>query len=433
MTAPDHRRPWSPLLEGPAAAAAEAVVAEILAALDELLEGSGRTTHAGYVLGSASFASGLASPLLLALQLAHARRPDRSPERAEQLLERLLHRTAETSLGPTLYEGLAGVAWVTVYAARLLGETDAEELVADVDQALADSLAVHEPPWPDGFDLLRGSAGLGLSALQRIASPAARRTVELAVAHLDAAAERDGPSGSGVTWRSTSPANPTGFYNLGMAHGQAGVIGFLGRALGAATRGEIAPATGERAGTLLDEAVGWLLAQRFDAGDEASAFPSAIVPGLPDSPAPLAWCYGDLGIVFALLAAAEHAERPDWRDEALAVATRAARRDPEQAGVEDTCLCHGTAGLGHQFHRLHRMTGDPLFADTARTWFTRTLAMRRPGEGVAGFPTWTTHGGEVVWRADAGLLLGAAGVALCLAAALDPVEPDWDEVMLLSG
>jgi hypothetical protein len=101
--------------------------------------------------------------------------------------------------------------------------------------------------------------------------------------------------------------------------------------------------------------------------------------------------------------------------------------------VVDTQLCHGSAGVAHAFARLHRATGDPACADAARFWFERTLELRRPGRGLAGFRTWSyerTREGE--WMDDPRLLTGIAGTGLALLGAVADEEPAWDRAFLLS-
>jgi len=155
----------------------------------------------------------------------------------------------------------------------------------------------------------------------------------------------------------------------------------------------------------------------------------AWLPTRPDWSTRVAWCYGDLGVSVALLAAATAAERSDWRDDALALAHGMADRSFETSQVNDTGLCHGAAGVAHLFNRLAQATGDTALAAAADRWFDRTLAMRRD-DGIAGFPRAAPSDGTVKWEPDADLLNGAAGVALALHAAISPIEPAWDQVLL---
>jgi hypothetical protein len=233
----------------------------------------------------------------------------------------------------------------------------------------------------------------------------------------------------GLTWW-TNPAwlpaetcakYPRGYDNLGLAHGVPGVIALLGQACAAG----VAVA---RARPLLEGAVRWLLAQQ-----EPGGFPALVAPEAAEKPARLAWCYGDPGVAAALLWAARCVAEPAWEREALAIARRAARRPPEDAGVVDAGLCHGAAGLGHLFNRMFQATGEPWLAEAARSWFARALAMRRPGRGIGGSAAWQlSDDGIRTWVADAGLLTGAAGIALALLAAITGVEPAWDRMLLVA-
>jgi hypothetical protein len=78
---------------------------------------------------------------------------------------------------------------------------------------------------------------------------------------------------------------------------------------------------------------------------------------------------------------------------------------------------------------MFQATGEPRLAEAARSWFERTLAMRRPGRGIGGFEAWQP--GEAR-SADPGLLTGATGIALALLAATTNIEPLWDRMLLAS-
>jgi lantibiotic modifying enzyme len=179
---------------------------------------------------------------------------------------------------------------------------------------------------------------------------------------------------------------------------------------------------------LLEGAVRWLLAQQLPGG-----FPAWVGPEDEEKPARLAWCYGDPGVAAALLGAARCLHEPAWERQALAMAQRASERPADQAGVVDTGLCHGAAGLGHLFNRLYQATNEPQLAEAAQSWFARALQMRRPGRGIGGYQAWTLGDkGEMTWVAESGLLTGAAGIALSLLAATTAIEPAWDRVLLVA-
>jgi lantibiotic modifying enzyme len=415
-----NRGGWQPLLTGKEQAAALAVVSTIAKALNA------HAVAAGYHHDLALFFA----YLHLAVEYGQADGSDRA--RARHLLEQAIDQIAMAPMGVGLYGGLAGVGWSLTHVSRLLGE-DAEESNTVIDEVLQE--AVAQSPWPGDYDLIGGLVGIGVYALERLPNALAVATLEHIVDRLDELAVT---LPSGVTWFTPPerlPAHqrticPNGYYNLGVAHGVPGVIAWLGRVYAAGV-------AVSKARRLLHGAVPWLLAQEIGAEQEVG-FPSWVAPTAgtgslaqtatkPAKVARSAWCYGDPGIAAALLSAARRVNEPDWEAAALAIAQRAACRAMEQAAVQDACVCHGAAGLGHLFNRLYQATGDPLMGAAAHSWFARTLVMQQPGQGIAGFCNWQP--GDA-WVADPGFLSGAAGIALALLAATTSIEPAWDRLLL---
>jgi hypothetical protein len=431
--------PWRPLLTGEAALRARGAVDEIAAALAALSAVAEESPASPRDLSLAGGQAGLA---LFFSYLDAARPEEGHDETAMAHLERAIMGTAELPAAAGLYSGFAGVAWVLEHLTGRLFDPEGEDPGEEIAAILADHL--ERSPWRGDYDLISGLVGFGVYALERLPRPGGRECLERIVARLAETAE---PQTEGLTWH-TSPeligpfqrdTFPEGYYNLGVAHGVPGVIGFLGEALGSFagdTAGLPASAAAE-ARRLLAGAVDWLSAQRLPPG-AASLFPYNSAPGKTPTPSRLAWCYGDLGIAAALLTAvrAVGTAPPAWEETALAAARQAAARPAEGAGVIDTGLCHGAAGVGHLFNRLYQASGDPALGEAARAWFDRALAQYQPGEGIGGFRTWMPTGtdrmGELGWGDDPGFLTGAAGIGLALLAATTPVAPDWDRVLLSS-
>jgi lantibiotic modifying enzyme len=190
--------------------------------------------------------------------------------------------------------------------------------------------------------------------------------------------------------------------------------------------------TDPRIPRLAEDVVRWLLHHRLpDGGD--SLFPALLIPGREIESTRTAWCYGDPGVAAVLLTAARAFGRPDWEEEALAAARLAARRPLKPVKAIDAGLCHGAAGLGHLFNRMYQISGDPELREAAVAWYQRTLAMRSPGEGIAGYRAWSaTRPGESSWQNDPGFLLGVSGIGLALLAAVSEVDPGWDRVLQAS-
>jgi hypothetical protein len=379
-----------------------------------------------------SLSAGAAGRALFFAYLDRAR-PDRGhDETALDLFEAAAGELGESWAKPGLYGGFAGVGWTLEHLREMAEPDDGGDPGEEIAATLAGLL--RQTPWSRSRDLIGGLVGIGVYALERLPLAGGRECLELAVVRLAETAEA-GPRG--IAWFTapellpddTREIFPRGYYNAGVAHGVPGMIALLA----AAAR------HGARAGEavrLCEGAVEWLAAHRLGP-DATSLYPYSV---LPDGPPPrrssrLAWCYGDLGIAAALLAAARALGRDDWERQAIAAGHAAAGRFLDGSGVRDAGLCHGAAGVGHLFHRLFRGTGEPRFGEAARHWLGEALALRRPGDGFGGFLAYDgvdLEAGGSGWRADSGFLEGSAGVGLALLAALDPGEPAWDRVLLAS-
>ena len=423
---------WRPLLEGAGATraldAVEAIAADILGL--QANQRAGRSTRAAKRMPrDASIASGTAGLAVFFGYLSRAGFGSRYEQAARPFLEGAGEAVGSVTMAPTFYGGFVGVAWAFSHLERQLFGTTEGGAADAVDEVL--KKYVHRRGWKADYDLVAGLVGLGVYALERLPAPAAVACTERIVDRLEETSRR---GSDGISWH-TAPELlppwqrklcPSGYYNLGLAHGVPGVIALLGAAWAAGIRRK----TTRR---LLDGAVAWLLSQkrRRRTGSQFSAW---IAPGVPDEDCRSAWCYGDPGAAAALLVAARCAGEPAWEREALKIARAAARRPTIESGVLDAGICHGAAGLAHLFNRLHQTAGDATLRRAALFWFQRTIAMRQPGRGIGGFRALAAHeDGTKHWNDDdSGILTGAAGIGLALLAAATPIEPEWDRMLLTS-
>jgi hypothetical protein len=399
---------WNPVLDGELADSARAILTDLTSAL--------ACEHAD---DDASLAFGRTGNALL---FEHLARAEAAPRYAALASSQLVAAKASlTAADPNLglYTGATGVAWML--AQRGMASDYVERVDAAVERALA------ADPWRGPYGLREGLVGMGLYLFERREQPHVCACLERLVDRLHESATRQV---SGLSWH-TSPSwlsprarayFPRGHFDLGLEQGVPGVIALLAKLRHAG----IARA---RCDAMLEGSVRWLLAQ---ARIGEASFPSHIGPDVAAEPTRSAWCYGDPGVAAALMSAARHAGHDKWAAEAERIALTACRRPLEHTGVVDASVCHGAAGLALIYHRFFHVTGNPAFREAARAWYARVLAMRTPGDGVAGFMAWSPNrAGVREWRAERGLLTGAIGVALCLHAGLSDVEPAWDRMLML--
>jgi lantibiotic modifying enzyme len=307
-----------------------------------------------------------------------------------------------------------------------LGEQDREDPAAAADDLLAEMLGGEAVI--GSYDVVGGLVGWGAYCLERLPRPRARANLERIVDALLRTAEL---KDEGITWHTKpewlSPFQlenaPTGMYNLGLAHGAPGVIALLAAARSAGF-------ADTKVASAVENASRWVLAQELPS-NEAARFPSWVVPGTAPKSSRCAWCYGDPGVAVAVLRAARAVGDAGLAAKAVAVAVDAANRPLPTTGVVDAGICHGAAGLAHIYNRMFQASGDDRLREAACSWYERTLDLRRPGSGVAGFGSYKPHPSRSdPWVTDPGLLTGAAGIGLALLAAVSTVEPDWDRALM---
>jgi hypothetical protein len=337
-------------------------------------------------------------------------------DRHDERVLRMVDMIAEQAMSPALHGGFTGASWVIEHTEP--SDPDDDGLVS-IDEGLREVLS--SGPWRGDYDLISGLVGFAVYALERGARPEARACLRLILDQLIALARKQP---QGVAWWSEpyefAGVQRVGCHNLGVAHGVPGVVAVLAQMCAIP---ELAP----RARALLDDTMTWLLSQRLPSGEDASFSFSDV----DRAPARSAWCYGDPGIAPTLIAAGRLAGNPAWEKLGVEIGIHATQRPIEHTRVIDAGICHGAAGLAHLYGRLFHATNEPVFGEAARAWITRTLEMRRPGAGIAGYLSWNPgEDGKLTWLPDPSFLTGTAGIALVLMAAVADREPCWDRTLL---
>lgn len=426
-TGSEPQERWKPVLSGDEAKRARAVLRELVAAIGNRRRGpfEKHNLPQGY--------PGMAVLLTYAAEITG---DDGARDTALDYLAYSIEAMPRLTPAPGLHTGFTGVAWAIEHLRGRLLDPDDDCGLDTIDSTLRRSLerdlAIPGVSRPD-YDLIAGLVGLGVYALDRLPRADAECCVRLIVDLLRRGAEE---GADGITWH-TPPGFlpkeqledfPNGYYNCGVAHGVPGIIGFLGRVHTAGIKTEVVR-------PLLDGAVAWLLAQENPAGMRTQ-FPGARHPDVVGKPgwdnSRQAWCYGDPGIAVVLLNAAIAVGDSTWETKAISIARESASKMPDVPPNLDGSFCHGTSGLVHIFNIFYQHTGEPLFLDAVRYWLDQTYRLQRPGIGVAGFQTWGPGpSGEPEWVDDPGILTGAGGIGLALAATLSEEQPAWGSAFLL--
>lgn len=412
--------PWQPILTGGAAEQALEAVAAIAADLSYPADSPWKVGLERDVPHSLGY--GNAGMALFFCYLGECLQNDAHAETARLFLNDAVVGMDQERMPYDLFQGISGICWAYEHlAGRLPVKAQREDRRREYDTKLLDWCRAENT----SAALADGISGVCLYAAEMRPEHSAN-TLSSAVTHL--LANTAEPISSGVAWRVSQsvvshirkhfPAFAGNVYSMSVAHGTAGIVGGL-----LATCNN--RAEGATCIRLIERAIAWMLANRH--ADDSPHFPVAIGTELPRLPAvPNGWYVGDPGVFTVLFNAGVLLDRQDWKAVALQIARLHAGRplDGHQTENNDFTLNHGWAGLAHLYNRLFHATGDELFADAARYWYTKILNLRDPQKGIGGF---SLEDAEL-----RGFLRGAAGLGLALLAAIHPVEPAWDRALLAS-
>jgi len=181
--------------------------------------------------------------------------------------------------------------------------------------------------------------------------------------------------------------------------------------------------------TAIERAAHWLESHRIP-DRWGGSWPAAVAVGNSGmmTPAPVGWCYGNPGIARALWLAGAALDDSSLREAGVEALRAVFRRPVSRRGISSPTFCHGVAGLLHITMRFANDTSAPEFSEAASTVLDELL-MSFSEETVFGY---RAYDAEARLVDSAGLLDGAAGIALVLLAVTSNAEPTWDRIFLLS-
>lgn len=361
---------------------------------------------------------------------------DRYGELAEEFSDLAVQRLSSVAMPPHFFGGFADIAWVNEHLSSLSAEPadDDDDGNAEVDEILLGLLT--RSPWPESYELIGGLSGYGVYFAEGLPSETSRRGLGLVVRRLDELSEQ---TPHGTRWRTsekTLPEDrarryPTGYFNLGVAHGMPGVLVVLSLAVAAGVERD-------KALELAEGLVRWIRSRRQDNEAGLARFPSVWTPDEPPTKSRQAWCYGDPGLAAAWLWAAHLRQSSAWKHEALDLLRDCATVTFDDSGIHDPGLCHGAAGLAQIYNRAFQHTREDVFRAAAVRWLRQVLALRTGG-GFGGYQAyqpgnaWTP--GETdpkYWADEPNFLEGSIGVGLTLLAGISTTTPDWDRRLLMA-
>ncbi len=325
-----------------------------------------------------------------------------------------------TPMSYNLSGGISGVLWAYRHLMKTGAiKSDGDIIGNDVRKFLMESAKVDLIQ--NNYDYLHGGLSPLPFFLEDIENEQSKAFIQEMIVLLENIAERDFDK---IAWFEGSYFIEKNIkrYNLGLSHGMPSIIILLSKAL----ENNIDSITVEN---LMSGCINWIL-NKFDKKSTTSYFPT-FYPSNPPYYSRVSWCYGDLGIVLSLFEASLVTNNISWREEAIKIAINVSQRKIKDSGIQDACLCHGTAGNAHIFNRLYNYTGKYEFKEAAIYWYMETIQFYRVNKHFK-ITRRDENGGNERLEDSFGLLEGIAGIGLSLIASISEIEPKWDRVLLLS-
>lgn len=313
----------------------------------------------------------------------------------------------------SLFSGAPGLIWKAVELDALMGVNEYGPIAADYDEVLADMLSAV-PHWTGHFELINGLTGVGVYAFSRRADGHRNRIQDDVLKQLSAMAIW---TNDGCYWLTKSSMLPPGiilpskfsdcFIDLGIAHGNAGVIALLA----AIVEQEPTHAEGR---TLLSAAVTWYVAQKRS--DRAQGLFGCRVDDNATSRG--AWCYGDFSAAWALFGAGRALHDTRLEEFALELLVQASARSDESLSLADPWLCHGYAGVAHLARRVALAYDKFELMLVAQRYFASSVDLTRE----------LVNSVEPDWS----LLEGMVGTCFACLDACGLISRRWDRLLLVA-
>lgn len=329
---------------------------------------------------------------------------------------------ASDHISPTYANGIAGIGcMLLILKDQSIISYELNEILLEIDDVLSKSLQMFIVN--QEYDILHESLGIGLYLIKRKIYKPIGRIIEM----LELSANQVNEE---VKWKRYDKYNSkTHLYDFGLAHGNAGILYFLGKCW-------YNDIERERCKILIDSLISFYFNNIQYVPEVGSYFPNCIsvdeyVAGknLPHK-SRTAWCYGDLGIVHTIHMVA------NWiADESLMkislnmLKNIASRRGNKNTLISDLGICHGSSGNGIIFLNLFRRTKCEEFKQATEYYVNLTLEFGKSCESV--IDSYVRNISETGGLQTIAIITGMAGPALLFSSFLKEDNTSWEEVFFL--
>jgi hypothetical protein len=142
----------------------------------------------------------------------------------------------------------------------------------------------------------------------------------------------------------------------------------------------------------------------------------------------LAWCYGDLGILYILY------NNNYKKEKHLGMLLESTTRfDSNNTKITDQGFCHGSSGVAYIYWKLYLQTKNIRFLKAADFWIRQIILENKEKKILNDYKFLVGNFDQRGLQPYNHMLEGSIGLALVLNSYLHPeIEPTWDRCLLLS-
>ena len=341
-------------------------------------------------------------------------------------IQEVLDNLSQKTNDPSFADGYTGIAWLLQHIVNeSLSDEISSEMVSGFDRPIISSLSFYQKNF--NYDPLYGAIGAGIYFIERggIMIPELTSVIELLM-QINVVDENK------ITWLdrfTNSDTDPQ--YNIGLSHGVTGIIIFLIKSYHFIK--ERAPEQEQLLEQLfhtIHNSLTWLIDKELPYAN--SNFPNTAY-NLEESR--LGWSYGDLGIAYCILLAADLFDSDIWNQKGQELALSTLNRTVQNSHIyldhhqiPDAGICNGSAGIALLYNSLFILTRNNLFAEKSGFWHSITVSSILEAHKIYGnedVPVSKIH-----WWNDLSLIRGLSGIGLSLVKN-DQIGAGWKKPFLL--
>lgn len=322
--------------------------------------------------------------------------------------------TPQTALSSTFANGLAGIGWLFLFLKDLeILDLDADLFFEDIDSYL--STALDELCKNKNYDLLHGSMGIATYFLKREKPDQVKKVINFLYRECE-------EENNEVKWSRFEELFNEDIYDLGFAHGIAGILYFLSKC-------EAQNIEREKCEQMISGGFNFYFNNQQN-HDEIGSFYGNHIPkkDYQDKKNPnfsrIAWCYGDLGILYTLYMISKNSGHTIHlkKIESMLLETTK-RRNFQQTRIEAAGLCHGTSGAGVIYQSLYEETKHEIFKEESAYWLDMSVLFIQ--QHKKHFPEQKNSTSKLDSKE---LLEGLAGIGIALLSPEFQESPDFKEL-----